>query len=132
METLKIAVATDDGTHLVSRHFGDAEGYDLYDVTAEAATFVERVVNGVEEETRHADPKKARGIAGILKPAGVQGLLNREFGPNLKRMRSRFVCVLSGCDTVDEGLRQVRENFPRILAEWKRGEEREAVDFRAG
>ncbi|RKZ15924.1 dinitrogenase iron-molybdenum cofactor biosynthesis protein [bacterium] len=130
MAQLRIAVATDDGKSFVGRHFGDAEFYDVYDVSPAGSEFVVRVENQTEEEEGHADPNKARGIVGILKKQGVQVGLTRIFGPNIKRIKSKFVCVLTGHEAVSDGLDLIRGNFETVVAEWDKGEERDFLDLR--
>ncbi len=130
MDKFRIALATDDGDSFVARHFGDAEFYDLYDLTPQGAEFVLRVPNRTGEEDGHADPKKAKGIAGLLKKQGVQVAMTRVFGPNIKRIRSKFVCVLTSHDKVGPGLELARESFPLIATEWELGEERGFLDLR--
>ena len=130
MENLRIAVATDDGETFVGRHFGDAEFYDVYDLTPGGSEFILRVENRTEEEEGHADPRKAGGIARLLKQQGVQAAMTRIFGPNIKRIKSKFVCILTGHEEVAEGLKTAREQFDAIAAEWDKGEERNFLDLR--
>ena len=67
MEKFKVACATDNGSSFVGSHFGDAFHYDLYEVSPDYIRFVKRVENTTEEDEEiHADPKKAKGISGIL------------------------------------------------------------------
>ena len=130
MKKLRIATATDDGEHFVTRHFGDADYYDVYDVTPEGITFVLRIENRMGEEEGHADPKKAKGVVGLLKEHGVQVGLTRVFGPNLKRIKSKIVCVLTARDSVASGLEMLRDNFAAASDEWDKGEERNFLDLR--
>jgi len=130
MEKLRVAAATDDGENFVDRHFGDAEFFDLYDVSPAGVEFILRVENRTEEEEGHADPKKAKDIVGILKKQGVQVGLTRVFGPNIKRIKSKIVCTLTARETVSDGLEQIRENFDTIIAEWEKGEDRNFLDLR--
>ena len=130
MEKLRIAVATDDGEKFVARHFGDAEYYDVYDLTPDGSEFVLRVANHTEEENGHADPTKARGIVGLLRKQGVQVALTRIFGPNIKRIKSKVVCVLTSCEEVAEGLEFAQGQFEAIEAEWEKGEERNFLNLR--
>lgn len=132
MESLRVACATDDGTFFVDRHFGDAEHYDIYDVSPDSVRFIKRIDNSTEEEEEevHADPKKAKGIASILRQESVQVALTKVFGPNIKRIKSKFVCILSGSLEMEQGIRKVQQNFPRVLAEWQQGEARNFLDFR--
>lgn len=132
MDSLRVACATDDGTSFVNRHFGDAEHYDIYDVSSESVRFVKRIDNSTEEEEEevHADPKKAKGIASILRQESVQVALTKVFGPNIKRIKSKFVCILSGSLEIEQGILKVQQNFPRVLEAWQQGEERYFLDFR--
>jgi len=130
MAELRVAAATDDGESFVGRHFGDAEFYDVYNVSPASVEFVVRVENRTEEEEGHADPRKAKGIVGILKKHGVQVGLTRVFGPNIKRIKSKLVCVLTGHEAVSDGLDMVRGNFETIVAEWDKGEDRNFLDLR--
>ena len=131
MDSLRVAAATDDGEKFVGRQFGDAEFYDVYDVSRESSEFIRRVANKTEEEEDvHADPKKAKGIAAILKKQGVQVAVTRVFGPNIKRIKSKFVCVLTAHEEVAKGLDLIRENFETIATEWEKGEERNFLDLR--
>ena len=130
MEKLRIAVATDDGERFVARHFGDAEYYDVYDLTPDGSEFVLRVPNHTEEEDGHADPTKAKGIAGLLRQQGVQVALTRVFGPNIKRIKSKVVCVLTAFEEVAKGIEMAQGNFEAIVAEWEKGEDRSFLDLR--
>ncbi len=130
MEKLRIAAATDDGENFVDRHFGDAEFFHVYDVSPAGVEFILSVENRTEEEEGHADPKKAKGIVGILKKEGVQVGLTRAFGPNIKRIKSKIVCVLTSRKAVPEGLELVRENFDTVVAEWDKGEDRHFLNLK--
>ena len=130
MKNIRIAVATDDGEKFVARHFGDAEYYDVYDLTPDGSEFVLRVANHTEEEDGHADPRKAKGIVGLLRKQGVQVALTRIFGPNIKRIKSKVVCVLTSLEEVAEGLELAQSNFEAITAEWEKGEDRGFLSFK--
>ena len=61
MVKLKVAFATDDGKTFMSRHFGDAEYYYIYEINKENAEFIKKINNTTEEEEDiHADPTKAK------------------------------------------------------------------------
>ena len=130
MESMRLAVATDDGEQFMDRHFGDAAFYSIFDLSAAACEYVGRVNNDVGEEEGHADPKKAKGIAGILKQEGVQVTVARVFGPNIKRIKKHFVCVLTGRELIEDGLELLQRNYPEILAEFEKGEERAYLNWR--
>lgn len=62
MEKLKFAFATDDGISFINRHFGDADFYDIYEISADKNKFIKRIDNTTEDEEIHADPKKAKTL----------------------------------------------------------------------
>ncbi len=114
----------------MARNFGDARYYDVYDLTPDESGFVLRVTKHTEEEDGHPDPTKAKGIAGLLRKQGVQVALTRIFGPNIKRIKSQVVCVLTAFGEVAKGLELAQGNFKVILAEWEKGEDRSFLDLR--
>ena len=127
MEFLVIAVATDDGKYFIDRHFGDANYYNLYRLTPEKAEFIKKVTNISEKEQMHADPVKAQGITEILRKEKVQVAASKVFGPNIKRIKKKFVCVLTNADSIKEVLIVLQKQFSRLTQEWEAGEVREVI-----
>ena len=121
---LILAIATDDEKHFITRHFGDAENYLIYSLDSSGWLFLKKVENQSEEEKMHADPAKAGSITGILKKEGVQVLVSRAFGPNIKRMIKKFACVLVSDDLIELGLDKLKLNYSAILEKWEQGPER--------
>lgn len=100
-----IACATNDGQLFVDSHFGDADKYDLYEMTKEGYRFLKAVNNHTEEEEGvHADPKKAKGIASLLKQHDVQIGMSRFFGPNIKRVAKHFLPIIISEKSIKVGL----------------------------
>ena len=130
MEKIRVAFASDDGKNLMGRHFGDAEFYEIMDVNPSGSEVIRRLANDLDEEEGHADPKKAKGIGGLLGKSGVQVVVSRVFGPNIKRIKKRFVCVLTGHQEIAECVVQLGEHFEDIVAEWEKGQERGFLDYR--
>ena len=125
MKKIKVAFATDDGKTFMSRHFGDADYYDIYTVDDEQADFIKRISNTVDEEEEvHADPKKAGSIAKLLKEKKVQVVVSKIFGPNIKRIKKKFVCVLIKEKSIENSIGIIKDNLPTIVEELKKGEDR--------
>ena len=126
MKECIVAVATEDGKTLMERHFGDADRFVLFLLSKDGVVPLQEIMNTVEEEDEslHADPEKARGIAGLLKQAGVRVAVSRVFGPNIKRIRKQFVCVITDGPEIPEALRLVAGHFEAIVQEWDKGESR--------
>ncbi len=124
---LIVALATDDGRHFTDGHFGDAAFYKLYRLSQGQAIYLGRVENGVEEERMHGDPRKARGIAALLKPYGVHALVGPRFGPNIARIREVFVPVVLTAPSLEAALPLLLAAHPQIEAMWNRAGMRKAV-----
>lgn len=133
MEKIRIAFATDDGESFIDRHFGDARRYEIWDVNEEGIQFVKTLPNTVEDEDPavHADPAKAGGITALLKKEGVHVAAARVFGPNIARIKKRFVCVITGEGDIAAACVQLRNRLQEIRGELQKGEERSHLDFRA-
>ncbi len=131
MRSCIAAVATDDGAEFTSKHFGDALFYDLYAVDGTCAEFLRRIPNtSEEEEDVHADPKKAGSIAQLLRSEGVQTVVSKVFGPNIKRIRKKFVCVSVKDMNVSESIETITTHHEEILDAWDAGEERPVLSYR--
>ena len=127
---LLVAFATDDGKLFMNRHFGDAKLYLIYKISKLDIQFVEKVENTTSPEKQHADPEKAKGIIGLLKKKAVQVVVTKNFGPNIQRIKSVFVCVRLKEDSIDEGAKTVQKHLQSIYYEWLLGENRDFLNFR--
>ncbi len=130
--TFKTAFATDDGKSYIDRHFGDALHYDIYKISESKATFIQRISNTTEEEDEeiHADPKKAGAITELLKDDGVQVVVSNVFGPNIKRIRKKFVCILMNDSAIKDSFTKIQDIIDKISSEWNRGKERDIINLR--
>ena len=127
MEALILAAATDDGEQFMDRHFGDAGYYNLYRLTPEKLEFIKKISNVSEKERMHADPVKAQGVTEMLKKENVQVAVSKVFGPNIKRIQKKFVCVLTQQGSIEEKLNVLRKQFSRLTQEWQAGETRAII-----
>ena len=127
MDSLIAAVATDDGSDFIDRHFGDAKYYYIYQLTPGGIDFIKKIENKTEEERQHADPVKAKGVAGTLKKENVQVAVSRVFGPNIKRIKKNFVCVAAPGKTMEETLDSLSRMFYDLSEQWQAGENRDIV-----
>jgi predicted Fe-Mo cluster-binding NifX family protein len=130
MENWIVAFSTDNGKHFIDRHSGDAKYYDLYQINSSSANFIKRIENNTGKEERHADPLKAKGISELLKKEGVQVMVAKRFGPNIKRIKSKFVCVMMNDDEIAISLKNLQKQINRIEETWEVGEERGYLNFK--
>ena len=130
MQKFKVAFATDNGKTFMGRHFGDAEYYYIYEIDDKNAEFIKKISNTTEEEEDvHADPKKAKGISNLLLEENVSVVVSKIFGPNIKRIKKKFVCIVVKDEELDVGIRKVCESIGKIYEEWEKGEERKHLSF---
>lgn len=122
---MRVAFATDDGETFMKRHFGDAKFYYIYDLKNGRAQFIKKITNTTEEEEDvHADPLKAKGISKLLFKEDVRVVISKVFGPNIKRIKKKFVCIIVKDDKIDDSIKKVNTNIDIILDEWRKGSER--------
>ncbi len=130
MQKFKVAFATDNGKTFMSRHFGDAEYYYIYEIDNKNAEFIKKISNTTEEEEDvHADPKKAKGISNLLLEENVSVVVSKIFGPNIKRIKKKFVCIVVKDEELDVGISKVCESIGKIYEEWEKGEDRKHLSF---
>ena len=123
---MKVVFATDNGKTFMGRHFGDAKYYDIYKIDENKSDFIKRISNTTEDddESIHADPKKAKGVADLFKDEDIKVLVSKVYGPNIKRMKKKFVCVISKSDTINDSIIQLQKKLIEIRSEWNKGESR--------
>ncbi len=129
---INVAFATDDGKTFMDRHFGDAECYDVYEISETNSEFKKRIKNTTEEddESIHADPEKAKGVAGLFKNENIKVVVSKFFGPNIKRIKKKFVCVLMNDNSISESIENIQQNIYIIDNEWNKGEERNHINLK--
>lgn len=126
---LRVAFATDDGKTFIARHFGDADYYHVYEIEGNEAKHISVIKNTPGEEDVHADPKKAKGITQLLKSEGVSVAVAKVFGPNIKRIKQLFVCIVTKENTIKSAVNNIIADKDRIEHEWEKGKEREHLVF---
>jgi predicted Fe-Mo cluster-binding NifX family protein len=127
---MKVAFAMNDENKITENYFGDAKFYEIYEISKSQEKFITRIMNTTKEEEIHADPKKAKGIASLFKGEGVQIVVSKVFGPNIKRIRKKLVCVLINKDTISDSIKTIQNNYNLIIMEWEKGEERSHLNFK--
>ena len=113
------------------RHFGDANQYAIHEINPSEAKFIRIISNTIDEDEEvHADPKKAKNIAHLLKKKKVQVLVSKKFGANINRMKKKFVCILMNDKQISESIMILQKNFNTIITEWKKGETRKFINLK--
>jgi len=126
------AFATDEkGVEIPSGHFGSASHYAVYRISTENYEFIEVRENAKieEDETKiHGDPNKANSVKNVLK--GINVLVGRAFGPNIKRVIKKFACVIVTTELVVDAANLVKSNLDDIYSQYQKGEGRKHIVLR--
>ncbi len=96
-------------------HFGEGDIFRIYswDLDRDELKLIEERENTSSEERFHGDPQKAQGISQILDD--VQVLVGKAFGPNITRMRKRYVPVVTRLNDLEETLERLKGLKERVL-----------------
>jgi predicted Fe-Mo cluster-binding NifX family protein len=135
MVIVKITAAfgTDDGKGFIDRHFGDSLYFDIYEIDENNANLLKRIDNSTDKDEGneiHGDPVKAGGIMGLLLNEKVNVAVSKNFGPNIKRIQKKFVCVrVTGFD-IAGSIKEIRKNVGNIFEEWEKGEDRKHLNLK--
>jgi len=129
---MKLAIATDDGKSLIDKHFGDTEHYYIYELSSSELKFVRIIVNTTEDRNPniHAGPKTAKGVTEMLKSEDIKVVVAKVFGPNIKRIKKKFVCVLMNDIDISESLKKIDQKRALLIKEWEKGEERDFINLK--
>ncbi|RLB75226.1 MAG: hypothetical protein DRH24_19940 [Deltaproteobacteria bacterium] len=126
---IRIACASDNCKEFVGRHFGSAEYFLIYELDEETGeiSFVEKVKNIPFEEKHDGDPAKAGHVSSILAKYDVCVIINRAIGPNIVRMRKRFVPVISRVNDIEETLKRLDPQEITAENSKPRGKDRKVI-----
>jgi predicted Fe-Mo cluster-binding NifX family protein len=99
MDTTKIrfAFAVNRINNFEAKHFGDADKYLIYEFSGNEFVFVREQINEfktADENAAHGSKEKGTLIIELLKESGVNVLVSRQFGRNIKMVNSHFIPVI--------------------------------------
>lgn len=98
-EKIIFAFAVNQKNHFVKNHFGDADKYLIYEATQNEMKFVEEKINSTKniDETakpEHGSQKKGNAVIKFMKQRGVNVLVAKQFGKNIKMVNKHFIPVI--------------------------------------
>jgi len=126
---IRLAISC-DGEIVPRRHFGDCPQFRIYKLSEEGeARLIEVRNNTSPKEKRHADPKKLKGVIGLLPDCDV--VVSGLESPNFLRIRDTkpLQPVVTERETVEETLGAIQRAFNDLygLIEARRRGERPSV-----
>ncbi len=100
-------MAVNNSGQFQPKHFGDADQYMIYEKNADGLKFVRSEINkfkNLDEEHEHGSAKKGNAIIDFLKGKGINVLVSKQFGKNIKMVNRHFIPVIIYTDTPEEVL----------------------------
>jgi len=114
---VKLACGTDNGTEFTDKHFGSSKYFLIYEFNLETKDleFLNKIENSTPEEEKHGDIKKAKSVSELLKNVFV--LVAFRYGPNIIRIKKRFVPIISREKNIEKTLNKVKLCSNKIKSE---------------
>ncbi len=118
MSKIIAAFGLKNDNELTDKHFGDSTYFDVYELTENSIKYIKRINNVKVKERMHGDPNKAGIIGELLKEADI--LVAFRMGPNILRMKKRFVPVIINTKDIKKVEKTLILNFDKISKEVSR------------
>ncbi len=112
---MRVAISTENEIQMTRDHFGEGTLFLIYEINREGYILLEKRENSTLSEDEHGSEEKARDIASILRDVDV--LLGFQFGPNILRIKDRFLPVVSRENHIDVALRLFFKNYMYVERE---------------
>ena len=129
MEKIIAAIGLKNDDEITDRHFGDSVYFDIYELTQNSIKYIKRINNVKVEERMHGDPNKANAIGDLLKEANI--LVAFSMGPNILRMKKKFVPVIINTQDIKKVEKTLVVNFDKISKEVSRTGEKNYITLKA-
>ena len=93
---IKIAFALNKENRFGKHHFGNADKYSIYEYQEheQKIKYIEGIKNITNKSRGHGSKKKGLAIIQLLKEKGVNILVARRFGKNIKMVNKHFVPII--------------------------------------
>ena len=125
---IKLACGTDNETEFTNEHFGSSKYFLIYkfDLETKDLRFLKRIENSTQEE-EHGDIKKAKSVSELLKNVFV--LVAFRYGPNIIRIKKRFVPIISREKNIEKTLHKIKllSNKIKFEIEKEKGIDKEII-----
>lgn len=114
---IKLACGTDNETEFTNGHFGSSKYFLIYDFDLETKDLrlLKKIENSTQVEEKHGDIKKAKSVSELLKNVFV--LVAFRYGPNIIRIKKKFVPIISREKNIEKTLNKVKLYSNKIKSE---------------
>lgn len=127
-QDLMFAVGTDDDKLIKQDdHVGMSKYFQVWKYLNGNLDFQEKRENvkyKENEERIHGDPGKAKATSSVLEDIDV--LVGKMFGPNIIRLKNKFVCAVIREPGIKKAIEIIKENISEIVEEYGK-EERSGI-----
>ncbi len=114
---MKIACGSNDLKNFTKEHFGDSKYFLIYNIDRDNYKLLEKIENTSPKEELHSDPKKAKSIATTLNSRNVKAIFAYVIGPNIIRIRKKFVPIISRISDMTKALDKLKEHIEDVEGE---------------
>ncbi|MHA1719668.1 MAG: NifB/NifX family molybdenum-iron cluster-binding protein [Promethearchaeota archaeon] len=129
IESIKIAIGVGENDEIFAKgHFGESKKYFIYKYSMKnnKIELLKTISNTSPEERMHGDPDKAKNVASII--GDVDCIFAHALGQNIKRMKKKYLILISRSFNIKEALNKLSENMDLVLHEFiKNSEERKVI-----
>jgi len=109
---LQIALGVNENKEFSNNHYGDSHCFLIYEWVEDKFQFKEERINTKFNEEKHGGEKKAQHIASQLPQVPI--LVAKVFGPNIVKMRKKYVPVITRLDSVEKTLQKLENMFNEL------------------
>jgi len=102
---LQFAFAVNSENQFEKKHFGDADKFLIYKLESNKILLSAEEPNHfklLDEDVEHGSMRKGKAIIGFLKEKGVNVLVSRQFGKNIKLINEHFIPIIISSEKPDE------------------------------
>ena len=121
-----MAFSVNNDNQCEKKHFGDADKYLIYQEESDKIVLSSEELNRfklLDEEVEHGSKKKGNAIIEFLKKEkGVNVLVSRQFGKNIRMINEHFIPVIISFEKPDEVIQILSRHVHWIKDEWEHKE----------
>lgn len=123
-QDLLFAIGTDDDKTIKSDdHVGMSKYFQIWEYSRGDLVFKGKRGNvkyKENEERIHGDPGKAKATSSVL--ANIDVVVGRIFGPNIVRLKNKFVCAVIREPEIEKATEIIKENISQVIEEYNKKE----------
>jgi len=113
---LRFAFALNKNNQFENSHFGDAYKFAIYEQQHDKLVYKGEVEN-IYRKAAHGDKKKGSSITKFLIEQGINVIVSREFGVNIKMVNKHFIPIIISSEQPKEVIDILQDKIHWIIDE---------------